>query len=522
MITTRKTTTARLMGSVLLGMSITGAGVLAPGSDAMAANWFKLRGTEPGGIAHTLQMWGFLQPTYANDFSDEIDIPVGVGPPPLQGLNGEDITPGTIPPDRSSDESFFMRRARFGIRGTMIPISNDIDYFFLTEWGENGITRGGGAAHLLDASVTFNQLSRGMDDDGLANLGARFRVGQFLFSQTSESLSHSTPGRRVHIFMPEATLAFALNRPTFDNANDNFPGDVSVNGARDMGIEVFDWVEWGDPAAPYEFTYSAAVGNGGTIGEQNRDDNLRTYAWLSFAKLFDSTRGARRHDAMIYGFYQNGDREFNDDVNNDGVSDNSQINPLVGFTGGLCSSADDPGDLCKNGNERDYEQEYWGVGVEYFDKPFPNLGQIRFEAEYQKQEGMVFDGAISPSATRFRRLDGVRYNVDGESDGWYVDLGYDIHQHLGLKNRTTINARYDRLRRNKDDPARAVQFDTLSLTGEYFFHKKARLALTYQARDFDANDRNGGPRAVGNEILDGIDHRIGVQVTFIFKNVLLR
>ncbi|MDZ7754496.1 MAG: hypothetical protein U5S82_23320 [Gammaproteobacteria bacterium] len=117
----------------------------------------------------------------------------------------------------------------------------------------------------------------------------------------------------------------------------------------------------------------------------------------------------------------------------------------------------------------------------------------------------------------------MRYNVDGESDGWYVDLGYDIHQHLGLKNRTTINARYDRLRRNKDDPARAVQFDTLSLTGEYFFHKKARLAFTYQARDFDANDRDiAGPRAVGNEILDGIDHRIGVQVTFIFKNVLLR
>lgn len=24
-----------------------------------AANWFKLRGTEPGGIAHTLQVWFF-------------------------------------------------------------------------------------------------------------------------------------------------------------------------------------------------------------------------------------------------------------------------------------------------------------------------------------------------------------------------------------------------------------------------------------------------------------------------------
>ncbi|HHO68334.1 MAG TPA: hypothetical protein ENK12_04805, partial [Gammaproteobacteria bacterium] len=169
-------------------------------STTEAANWFKLRGTEPGGTAHTLQVWGFLQPTYVNDMSDDIEGAVGG----LAGANGDKQVPGTIPPDRTSRESFFMRRARIGIRGTMIPISNDIDYFILTEWGQNGITRTDGGAKLLDASVTFNQLSRGIDDDGLQNLGVRMRIGQFLFSQTSQALSQSTPGRRVHIFMPEA------------------------------------------------------------------------------------------------------------------------------------------------------------------------------------------------------------------------------------------------------------------------------------------------------------------------------
>jgi len=38
----------------------------APSADA--ANWFKLRGTEPGGTAHTLQVWGFIQPTYVKDY----------------------------------------------------------------------------------------------------------------------------------------------------------------------------------------------------------------------------------------------------------------------------------------------------------------------------------------------------------------------------------------------------------------------------------------------------------------------
>ena len=92
---------------------------------ANAANWFKLRGTEPGGTAHTLQVWGFLQPTWAKDFSDPISGAVGGADP----INGSMQVPGTIPPDRTERDSFYMRRARIGIRGTMLPINNDIDYF---------------------------------------------------------------------------------------------------------------------------------------------------------------------------------------------------------------------------------------------------------------------------------------------------------------------------------------------------------------------------------------------------------
>ncbi len=42
-------------------------------SGAEAANWFKLRGTEPGGTSHTLQMWGFLQPQFTKDTSNDIE-----------------------------------------------------------------------------------------------------------------------------------------------------------------------------------------------------------------------------------------------------------------------------------------------------------------------------------------------------------------------------------------------------------------------------------------------------------------
>lgn len=511
------------------------AGIFGLSTSAEAANWFKLRGTEPGGAVRTLQVWGFLQPTYASDSSNSILGAVGGAAP----LNGTESVPGTLPPDRLDSQGFFMRRARIGIRGTMLPINNDIDYFVLTEFGENGITRNGGAGQLLDASVTFNQLSRGVDDDGLQNLGGRIRIGQFLFSQASESLSHSTPGRRIHVFMPEATLAFGLTRLASDNMPDNFPKSTVVNGGRDIGIELFDWAEFpSESGGPLEFTYSLAIGNGGTIGEQNRDGNFRHYAWLSFARLFDHTRGPRRHDIMMYAFYQQGNIEFNNDVNNDGIGDDR----LGASSGGACTPVDGCNDSAGNnrttatfaaqlaadrlnnrGNARDEMQKYWGIGVEYFDKPFANAGQIRFEAEYQQQKGLIFDGTQSPSSVWNQGL-GIRYIPDGKSDGFYIGGGYDIQKHLGIKQRTTINLRYDQLNRATGDTVREVTFKTWSLTGEYFFAKMARAALTYQHRRYDADNRTdvGSYLTNGNAALKQIDDRIALQVTFIFKNVLLR
>ncbi|MDT8283587.1 MAG: hypothetical protein RQ982_12375 [Gammaproteobacteria bacterium] len=510
--------------------TIMGTAIILGSSQVQSANWFKLRGTEPGGTAHTLQVWGFLQPRYESDYSSKIS---GVTPPPLAGLNGTIPTAGTTARERNAQDGFRLRRARIGIRGTMLPINNDINYFILTEWGQNGVTdagqnsSGSSGAQLLDASVTFNQLSRGQDEAGLQNFGARIRAGQFLFSQTSESLSHSTPGRRVHMWMPEATLANAMRRPTYDNGANNFPGSTPVNAARDIGIEVFDFTEFGDPKQPFEFTYSLALGNGDTIGEQNRDNNFRKYAWLSIGQLLDETRGPRRHDWMLYGWWQQGDISFNDDINDDGKSDQTQINPVNGFVGGsTCvgtagnQSLGGGGRLCRNGNQKDYEQTYLGYGFEYFDKPFESMGQIRFNAEWQKQYGFTFDGANSPSIDF---ITGIRYQpTGGHNEGWYADIGYDIQQHLGIKNRTTLNVRYDELDRNQDNDSRAVHMKSTTFTGEYFFHPKARLTLSYAIRDFDANQRKGVPETVGNQVLSPVGNRIGLELTFIFRNVLIR
>ncbi len=102
--------------------------------------------------------------------------------------------------------------------------------------------------------------------------------------------------------------------------------------------------------------------------------------------------------------------------------------------------------------------------------------------------------------------------------------GSTLHGHLGIPNRTTINLRLDEFDRNKNDAARAVHGENVTFTAEYFFHKKARLTFTYQTRDWDTDGRTKGtnPEIIGNGILSDVGNRMGLELTFIFKNVLLR
>ena len=507
--------------------------------ETIAANWFKLRGTEPGNTPHTIKLFGFAQPTYVKEYNDPIKGAVG----PLAGdtvagntgpnVNGDRQVPGTIAPDRNRDSDFFLRRARLGARGTLLPVSKDVDYFVMAEMGDNGVTRDDNLIRLLDASVTLNHFSRGKDEQGFANLGARVRAGQFLFSHTSEALSHSTPGRRVHVFMPEMTFQNAIRRMASDNGRFNFPTSVNGNAARDIGIEVFDWAEF--PAAtggPWEFTYAAGLGNGTTPGEWNRDDNYRKYLWLSFGKLFDDTRGPRRHDAMLYGFFQQGDILFNSDIDGNGVDDLSitggdynPAGPVDVNTGTLIGPASPGTRVVKNGFQRDIEQRYWGIGVEYFDKPWTNLGQVRFEAEFSRADGLIFDGAQFPSAQvndDFGGFQSIRYDTDGRNQGWYVDLGYDVHRHLGLEDRATMNVRYDEYDRNKGNKQRESNWRIWTLTGEYFFHKNARATVSYQWRDVGADERTAVARINGNAVLNGIEQRLGIQLTLLFNRIVMQ
>ena len=119
------------------------AGGMLAVSQAQAANWLMLQGTERPGQAARAKVWGFIQAQYQNDNSD------------ANGA-GTYIAPKLIGPNLSSQSAFNVNRARVGVRGTGMPLDSNVNYFLLLEMGNNGITEPGDAfAKLTDASIEW-------------------------------------------------------------------------------------------------------------------------------------------------------------------------------------------------------------------------------------------------------------------------------------------------------------------------------------------------------------------------------
>jgi opacity protein-like surface antigen len=141
------------------------AGGMLAVSQAQAANWLMLQGTEKPGQAARAKVWGFVQVQYQNDNSDA-------------NAKGTYIPPKLIGPNLSSQSAFNVNRARIGVRGTGMPLDSNVNYFVLIEMGNNGITEPGGAfAKMTDASITLNHIP-----------GARVRTGLFKYPGAEEGL----------------------------------------------------------------------------------------------------------------------------------------------------------------------------------------------------------------------------------------------------------------------------------------------------------------------------------------------
>ncbi len=420
---------------------------------AEAANWLMLQGTEKPGAAPRAKLWGFLQPTYRT--TDGTDLQAGP-------WKGQEAQFNQIPPHLSSNKQFNIARARIGVRGTGFPLNSKVNYFFLAEFGSNGITwpgGGAGAAKITDASVTFNYIP-----------GARIRVGLFKTPGAEEGL------QAIHVFDYVNFTSFSnqMLLERFFNSDGSVAGDVNapngpVGAFRDIGVQVFNEFRTGG----WDTSYAIMFGNGNGINRGDNNGDMDSYYYLSTEKVF-SGKGARIDSLKLFAWYQTGKRTL-----------------LAGATQ----------------TEGSYDRTRNGVGLTYRQNKF------RVSAEYMLADGMIFNGTDGGAVVGSLNNAGTAkagFNIlpEDKANGYYLHFGYMVFPQLEL------DVRYDVLNRATETDAGERQFTTATLGGQWFFDKKNRITFNYELRSAEAPNLAGS--AAPNLILDGMDDRISLQLTSIF------
>jgi hypothetical protein len=434
------------------------AGGMLAVSQAQAANWLMLQGTEKPGQAARAKVWGFVQAQYQNDNSDA-------------NKAGGYIAPKLIGPNLSSQSAFNVNRARIGVRGTGMPLDSNVNYFLLVEMGNNGITEPGSSfAKLTDASITLNHIP-----------GARVRTGLFKYPGAEEGL------QAIHVFdwvnFTSVSNQLLLERFPNQSYTPNIPPqpippttdlqgfDDGVGAFRDVGIQVFDSFRVGSDKS-WDLSYALMVGNGNGLNFSDNNSKKDIYAYFAAEKVFGGTKGPFRDGMKFLGWSQTGERSY--DGNNDGVSEN-------------------------------YDRDRWGVGFKF------KKSNYRVTTEYMSGDGMIMVGVGNPSfgiGPGAGKPGAAGNGLLGEADGWYLEGGWRI----GSSN-WELDLRYDTYDRLKDDKFE-MTFDTWTAGVQYFFNKKTRATLNYAARDYNAPNF---PDGVGpNANLDGVDGRTSIQLTHIF------
>lgn len=437
-------------------------------SNIHAANWLMLQGTEPASAAPRAKLWGFVQAQYQKDNSS------------ANSTNGY-IPPKLIGPNLSSQAQFNVNRARLGVRGTGFPLDGDVNYFLLTEFGNNGITSPGDRnVRVTDASITLNQIP-----------GARLRMGLFKTPGSEEGM------QAIHVFdyINFTTVTNQLLLERFPNreytanvAPVNLPGPTqlggferSVGAFRDVGIQLFDTIVKDD----WEHSYALMLGNGNGLNFGDNDDNMETYLYWASENVY-AGKGPRRQGLKLFAWTQSGKRLL--DNTNDATH-----------------------------NPTEFDRDRSGFGVKYL------KDEYRVTAEVMSGDGMIFVGPDKPT---FYVNDGappVAQNVGngatGKADGFYIEGGWYIPN-----SKWEIDLRYDVYNRLTNDNAFVMggntgksfemEFTTVTIGGQYHINKKTRLNLEVANRSFEAVDFDGGKGP--NDNLGGVDKRYAVQLTHIF------
>ncbi len=459
------------------------------GGVAHATNWFQLQGTEPSGVAAPFHLFGFIQPTYEDAGGSAVTGLVGAGAP----FNGAVPKFNEVAPQDTSASSFNMLRARIAVRGTVTPISNQIDYFIMAEFGNNGYTTTGGSSgstpRLTDASVTFNQIP-----------GARVRVGLFKTPGPEEVLQGIPDFDYVNftnvsqqlilnqfvgsaLAVPEAGGAYAVQ-------------SAPITAGRDQGIQVFDWFNNG----PWQFAYAAMIGNGSPLYANATTNSSDYYGRLQESYIFNHSKGPHQAGITAWVWEHLGHQTLNVDGPVGG-----------GFT------------------QQNYTYRRDGIGAQYR-SGFMTPGAVRVTGEVMRGSGWILSQApFSSAAAGYTGAQPVCSvsaganplctetlypGANNQAAGGYIETGVFVTKHWDLE------ARYDQYNRLTNNPGLERIFKTTTLGVQYYISPMARVTFNYAINRIDIPHLSSvGPAAAqsnASAVAGARDNVISLQTTLMF------
>ena len=411
-------------------------------SSAQSANWLMLQGTEKPN-APTTKLWGFIQV----DYQQTDDTKLKAGP-----YKGQSAAFNQMVPQQSTSSGFNVKRARIGVRGSNVAGDDKINYFLLTEFGNNGMTtgKGGSQGQLTDASITLNHIP-----------GARVRVG--LFKTPGAEEAGQAIGTMNYVNFSTVTDRLLMERH-FSNATGETSRSAPAASFRDIGVQVFDTFN----LSGWDTSYAVMYGNGNGLLLDN-DTNKDLYLYASTEKKLTKKGGPRAKSLKLFAWNQTGKRTL-DDV---GEKDRSRT----------------------------------GVGTTFWN------GKFRFAAEYMQADGMIFGGTKGAGLSSDGAT--INILTDQTADGYYLDFGYRAMKNLELNVRYDYldsgNKKDAKTGTNKDVQR---EFTTTTIGAQYFLNKKTTLTMNYEIRGITAPGAPSA--APVHKIVDSIDNRLALQLRLIF------
>jgi len=410
-----------------------------------------LAGTEPDDSDKKMNVWGFIQVGYQKDYGDIFEVQSG-------NNAGKNLTPFVmIAPSLESQSSFEVNRARLAVRGK-IDNDNKFNYFIMTEFGENGITQPAGhrvGNYLTDASITYRGIPY-----------CNIRVGQFKYPGSEEGMravfaseyrNFSIAGGQLLLerFIPNDAKEIAPQSGIYQAVP-----TVSVGAYRDRGVELFETLQL---QKNIKLSLAGMIGNGTGLSSENSSGKFTYYAYMASEYLFGKSKGYFTESFKAYMWYQDGKRKL---------------------------------------HNKNYTRQRYGLGVDYFHNG------LRFDLEYIKAKGMIFNGA--------KDVDSDPYGVDweyqiaaddkNEADGGYVSLQYYV-----IAKKVEILGRYDYLNRLTNSRLGERDFKTTTLGLSYHFKGPNRVDVNYAFRSITAPYNS-----VAQKILDNCDNLLSIQATLKF------